>query len=104
MQFFDLYCVSMCTLFYYYLCTHLYFTLTVYVPGGRYDYLTLSGKQHVERLSCDWTDRNALSHIQVTLPVSQHAAPLKRLTAALLTPPDFLFAFRERAGWLKEAE
>ncbi|XP_041794358.1 L-fucose kinase isoform X2 [Chelmon rostratus] len=36
----------------------------VYVPGGRYDYLTLSGKQHVERLSCDWTDRNALSHIQ----------------------------------------
>uniref|UniRef100_A0A8P4KC04 L-fucose kinase n=1 Tax=Dicentrarchus labrax TaxID=13489 RepID=A0A8P4KC04_DICLA len=39
--------------------------LTVaYVPGGRYDYLTLSGKQHVERLSRDWTDRNTLSHIQ----------------------------------------
>ncbi|XP_027132126.1 L-fucose kinase isoform X1 [Larimichthys crocea] len=36
----------------------------VYVPGGRYDYLTLSGKQHVERLSCDWTDTNTLSHIQ----------------------------------------
>ncbi|XP_062245057.1 L-fucose kinase [Platichthys flesus] len=36
----------------------------VYVPGGRYDYLTLSGKQHVERLTCDWTDRNTLSHIQ----------------------------------------
>ncbi|XP_076588610.1 L-fucose kinase isoform X2 [Chaetodon auriga] len=35
-----------------------------YIPGGRYDYLTLSGKQHVERLSRDWTDRNALSHIQ----------------------------------------
>ncbi|KAF7656552.1 hypothetical protein LDENG_00039590 [Lucifuga dentata] len=36
----------------------------VYVPGGRYDYLTLSGKQHVNRLTCDWTDRNTLSHIQ----------------------------------------
>ncbi|XP_053282554.1 L-fucose kinase [Pleuronectes platessa] len=36
----------------------------VYVPGGCYDYLTLSGKQHVERLACDWTDRNTLSHIQ----------------------------------------
>ncbi|XP_044048231.1 L-fucose kinase [Siniperca chuatsi] len=35
-----------------------------YVPSGRYDYLTLSGKQHVERLTCDWTDRNALSHVQ----------------------------------------
>ncbi|XP_037622224.1 L-fucose kinase [Sebastes umbrosus] len=37
----------------------------VYVPGGRYDYLTLSGKHHVERLSCDWTNRNTLSHIQM---------------------------------------
>ncbi|XP_038561064.1 L-fucose kinase [Micropterus salmoides] len=36
----------------------------VYVPGGRYDYLTLSGKQHVERLTCDWTDGNTLSHVQ----------------------------------------
>ncbi|XP_035859406.1 L-fucose kinase [Sander lucioperca] len=36
----------------------------VYVPGGRYDYLTLSGKHHVERLSCDWMNRNTLSHIQ----------------------------------------
>uniref|UniRef100_A0A3Q0SS81 Fucose kinase n=1 Tax=Amphilophus citrinellus TaxID=61819 RepID=A0A3Q0SS81_AMPCI len=33
-------------------------------PGGRYDYLTLSGKAHVNRLSRDWTGRNALSHIQ----------------------------------------
>nr|XP_046249077.1 L-fucose kinase isoform X2 [Scatophagus argus] len=39
--------------------------LTVaYVPAGCYDYLTLSGRQHVERLSCDWTNRNTLSHIQ----------------------------------------
>ncbi|XP_078139189.1 L-fucose kinase [Centroberyx gerrardi] len=38
----------------------------VYVPGGCYDYLTLSGKQHVERLSRDWTERNTLSHLQVT--------------------------------------
>ncbi|KAK5866758.1 hypothetical protein PBY51_011308 [Eleginops maclovinus] len=36
----------------------------VYVPGGRYDYLTLSGRGHVERLSRDWTDKNTLSHIQ----------------------------------------
>ncbi|KAL7402691.1 hypothetical protein ABVT39_018499 [Epinephelus coioides] len=36
----------------------------VYVPGGRYDYLTLSGKHHMERLSRDWTDKNTLSHIQ----------------------------------------
>ncbi|XP_068579016.1 L-fucose kinase isoform X2 [Cebidichthys violaceus] len=35
-----------------------------YVPGGRYDYLTLSGKRHVERLCCDWTNTNTLSHIQ----------------------------------------
>ncbi|XP_075933700.1 LOW QUALITY PROTEIN: L-fucose kinase [Anarhichas minor] len=35
-----------------------------YVPSGRYDYLTLSGKHHVERLCCDWTNRNTLSHIQ----------------------------------------
>ncbi|TDH09979.1 hypothetical protein EPR50_G00092740 [Perca flavescens] len=43
----------------------------VYVPGGRYDYLTLSGKRHVERLSCDWTDRNTLSHIQVEGAVAE---------------------------------
>lgn len=41
----------------------------VCVPGGRYDYLTLSGKQHVDRLTNDWADRNTLSHIQVALPV-----------------------------------
>uniref|UniRef100_A0A3B4ERP8 L-fucose kinase n=1 Tax=Pundamilia nyererei TaxID=303518 RepID=A0A3B4ERP8_9CICH len=38
-----------------------------YVPGGRYDYLTLSGKAHVDRLSRDWTGRNTLSHIQDVL-------------------------------------
>lgn len=38
---------------------------SVYVPGGCYDYLTLSGKEHVERLSHDRTSRNTLSHIQV---------------------------------------
>lgn len=43
---------------------------TVYVPGGRYDYLTLSGKAHVDRLSRDWTGRNTLSHIQVIVPAS----------------------------------
>ncbi|KAM7397196.1 hypothetical protein PAMP_020188 [Pampus punctatissimus] len=43
----------------------------VYVPGGRYDYLTLSGKQHVDRLTCDWTDGNTLSHIQIKSGVSE---------------------------------
>ncbi|PWA33068.1 hypothetical protein CCH79_00013117 [Gambusia affinis] len=42
----------------------LFVVLTVYVPGGRYDYLTLSGKQHVDRLTSDWTVGNTLSHIQ----------------------------------------
>ncbi|XP_061577517.1 L-fucose kinase isoform X1 [Cololabis saira] len=36
----------------------------VYVPGGRYDYLTLSGKEHVDRLTRGWTNTNTLSHIQ----------------------------------------
>ncbi|XP_073327982.1 L-fucose kinase [Pagrus major] len=44
-----------------------------YVPGGRYDYVTLSGKQHVERLSCDWPDGNTLSHIQRESEVSGRA-------------------------------
>uniref|UniRef100_A0A3Q2QVR9 Fucose kinase n=1 Tax=Fundulus heteroclitus TaxID=8078 RepID=A0A3Q2QVR9_FUNHE len=39
--------------------------LSLYIPGGRYDYLTLSGKQQVDRLTSDWTDRNTLSHIQI---------------------------------------
>lgn len=43
--------------------------LAVYIEGGRYDYMTLSGQQHVKRLSCDWTERDTLSHVQVTLPV-----------------------------------
>ncbi|XP_074533055.1 L-fucose kinase [Halichoeres trimaculatus] len=42
-----------------------------YVPGGRYDYLTLSGEQHVSRLTRDWTDRNTLSHIQMENEVSE---------------------------------
>lgn len=43
----------------------------VYAPSGRYDYLTLSGKAHVNRLSCDWTGRNTLSHIQKEDAVSE---------------------------------
>ncbi|XP_022056691.2 L-fucose kinase [Acanthochromis polyacanthus] len=43
----------------------------VYVPGGRYDYITLSGKRHVDRLTRDWTDRNTLSHIQRESVVSE---------------------------------
>ncbi|AWP09024.1 putative L-fucose kinase [Scophthalmus maximus] len=45
----------------------------VYVAGGHYDYLTLSGKQHVQRLTCDWSDRNTLSHIQRESGVSDGA-------------------------------
>uniref|UniRef100_A0A3P8X4B2 L-fucose kinase n=1 Tax=Cynoglossus semilaevis TaxID=244447 RepID=A0A3P8X4B2_CYNSE len=44
-----------------------------YVCGGHYDYLTQSGKQHVERLSCDWSDRNTLSHAQVEHKVGPRA-------------------------------
>ncbi|KAM4572851.1 L-fucose kinase [Odontesthes bonariensis] len=43
----------------------------VYVPGGHYDYLTLSGKQHIDRLTCDWTDGNTLSHIQTRSVASE---------------------------------
>ncbi|XP_035981542.1 L-fucose kinase [Fundulus heteroclitus] len=45
----------------------------VYVAGGRYDYLTLSGKQHVDRLTSDWMDRNTLSHIQTESLLSEGA-------------------------------
>ncbi|XP_040893545.1 L-fucose kinase isoform X2 [Toxotes jaculatrix] len=41
------------------------------VHGGHYDYLTLSGKHHVDRLTCDGTDRNTLSHIQRESGVSE---------------------------------
>nr|XP_057931849.1 L-fucose kinase [Doryrhamphus excisus]XP_057931850.1 L-fucose kinase [Doryrhamphus excisus]XP_057931851.1 L-fucose kinase [Doryrhamphus excisus]XP_057931852.1 L-fucose kinase [Doryrhamphus excisus] len=43
----------------------------VYVPGGRYDYMCLSGKRHVNRLTCDWTHGHALSHIQLDSSVSK---------------------------------
>ncbi|CAG5958481.1 unnamed protein product [Menidia menidia] len=42
----------------------------VYVPGGRYDYLTASGRQQVERLTRDWPARDTLSHIQAQDAVS----------------------------------
>ncbi|KAM3610089.1 uncharacterized protein V6R79_025181 [Siganus canaliculatus] len=44
-----------------------------YVAGGRYDYLTLSGRQHVERLCCDWPARNTLSHVQREDAVGERA-------------------------------
>ncbi|CDQ92166.1 unnamed protein product [Oncorhynchus mykiss] len=37
----------------------------VYVPGGCYDYLTLSGREHIGRLTKKGTERDTLSHIQV---------------------------------------
>nr|XP_020471477.1 L-fucose kinase isoform X2 [Monopterus albus] len=43
----------------------------VYVPGGHYDYLSLSGQQHVHRLTCDWTRTDTLSHIQRESMVSE---------------------------------
>ncbi|CAJ1055837.1 L-fucose kinase [Xyrichtys novacula] len=42
-----------------------------YVSGGRYDYTTQSGKQHLVCLSRDWSDRNTLSHIQRESEVSE---------------------------------
>uniref|UniRef100_A0AAQ4QDP6 L-fucose kinase n=1 Tax=Gasterosteus aculeatus aculeatus TaxID=481459 RepID=A0AAQ4QDP6_GASAC len=63
-----------------------------YVPGGCYDYLTLSGKHHVQRLCCDWMNRNTLSHIQVT-PVS---ALLK--FRHVLTPHRGLFPFQRESA------
>ncbi|XP_037538541.1 L-fucose kinase [Nematolebias whitei] len=44
-----------------------------YVPNGRYDYLTLSGKQHVHRLTRDWMDRRTLSHVQTESRLSDGA-------------------------------
>uniref|UniRef100_A0A673WJT5 L-fucose kinase n=1 Tax=Salmo trutta TaxID=8032 RepID=A0A673WJT5_SALTR len=41
------------------------FLLAVYVPGGCYDYLTLSGREHIDRLTKKGTERDTLSHIQV---------------------------------------
>ena len=72
---------------------------SVYVPGGRYDYLTLSGRGHVERLSCDWTNKNTLSHIEVTLPVPQHC-----LHQSNQSDPHFslLPVLRERVWWATE--
>ncbi|KAG5839076.1 hypothetical protein ANANG_G00201100 [Anguilla anguilla] len=36
----------------------------VYVPDGRYDYMTLSGLEHVRRLTQTGTERETLSHVQ----------------------------------------
>ncbi|KAF7224958.1 L-fucose kinase [Nothobranchius furzeri] len=44
-----------------------------YISGGRYDYLTLSGKQHIDRLTHDWTGRSTLSHIQIKSRLSDGA-------------------------------
>ncbi|KAK7891654.1 hypothetical protein WMY93_023617 [Mugilogobius chulae] len=46
----------------------------VYVPGGNYDYLTLSGKDHIQRLSSNSTNKNTLSHIQTESLISDGAA------------------------------
>ncbi|KAM9808048.1 LOW QUALITY PROTEIN: L-fucose kinase [Neosynchiropus ocellatus] len=35
-----------------------------YVSGGRYDYVTLCGRSHIRRLTCDWPSGNTLSHLQ----------------------------------------
>ncbi len=49
----------------------LYFILNsfclspVYIPDGRYDYLTQSGREHVLRLTETGTETMIVSHIQV---------------------------------------
>ena len=67
-----------------------------YIPGGCYDYLTLSGKLHVERLSRGWTDRNVLSHIQVTLPVP--VSPARPYESVTVRQQLRVSAERERGG------
>ncbi|XP_055365408.1 L-fucose kinase isoform X2 [Betta splendens] len=44
-----------------------------YVSAGRYDYLTLSGKQHISRLTREQTSTSVLSHIQRQSLVSDGA-------------------------------
>ncbi|XP_062317256.1 L-fucose kinase isoform X1 [Osmerus eperlanus] len=43
----------------------------VYVPGGCYDYLTMSGRAHIDRLTKAGTVRDTLSHIENGQCVSQ---------------------------------
>ncbi|XP_066524205.1 L-fucose kinase isoform X2 [Hoplias malabaricus] len=43
----------------------------VYVPNGKYDYLTMSGREHVLRLIDAGTEKNILSHIQELQYVSE---------------------------------
>ncbi|KAL7867613.1 hypothetical protein SRHO_G00089970 [Serrasalmus rhombeus] len=43
----------------------------VYIPDGRYDYLTMSGREHVVRLTDTGTERQILSHIQEMQCVSE---------------------------------
>lgn len=40
-------------------------SLPVYIPEGRYDYLTQSGREHVVRLTESGSETMILSHIQV---------------------------------------
>ncbi|KAL7857754.1 hypothetical protein AOLI_G00178560 [Acnodon oligacanthus] len=43
----------------------------VYIPDGRYDYLTMSGREHVVRLTDAGTETQILSHIQEIQCVSE---------------------------------
>ena len=42
---------------------------SVYVPGGCYDYLTMSGQAHIDRLTKAGTVRDTLSHIEVNFAI-----------------------------------
>ncbi|XP_061532357.1 L-fucose kinase isoform X2 [Phycodurus eques] len=56
-----------------------------YVPGGRYDYMTLSGRRHVLRLTSDPTQGHALSHIQVAGAVSGGGRVINSVLEGMVT-------------------
>lgn len=78
---------------------------SVYVSSGQYDYLTLSAKQHIDRLTCDWTDTNTLSHVQVTLPVSQQWPKQSPPSGSQLVWPASCFSSeREFSEWWRSGD
>ncbi|CAL9696540.1 unnamed protein product [Knipowitschia caucasica] len=53
-----------------------------FVPGGLYDYMTLSGKDHIQRLSSTSTSSNTLSHTQNQSLISDGACVINSVLEA----------------------
>ena len=53
-----------------YVCTYVC-VFSVYIPDGRYDYMTVSGLEHVRRLTKTGSERETLSHVQVAFTSEQ---------------------------------